>query len=358
MKPTFSITHCRKCILPIFIICITSLLFLKIQIFQNRSIAENYNYILPINHLHQISPNDNDIIKNAVINSDRDYIDDNSIGSKSGEKRNRIPNIVHFIFGMSEDFGGRPFGIVHYLAIKSAKMIHKPDAIYIHHVFEPTNYWWNQTKLLGEIKNNNEKKIEIKFLKVEKINEIFGNRVNSFAHKADILRLKIMKDIGGIYLDTDVISLRPLANEWLQEGPDFIMGQEGEGAFHGLCNAVMIGAPNSTFVQKWWNEYRNFSDNVWQEFSVELPRKLWLLNPEDIRVLGHTRFFWPLWSDNHVRMVHSLEKPLKYDFEKEGNYMYHAWSNVAKYYLNLTQEFIMNTDTPFNVAVRKFLVDL
>ena len=31
-----------------------------------------------------------------------------------------IPNVFHFAFEFQSDFGGKPFGLVHYLAIKSA----------------------------------------------------------------------------------------------------------------------------------------------------------------------------------------------------------------------------------------------
>jgi hypothetical protein len=32
----------------------------------------------------------------------------------------RMPRIAHFIFGLSPDFGGKSFSLVHYLAIRSA----------------------------------------------------------------------------------------------------------------------------------------------------------------------------------------------------------------------------------------------
>jgi hypothetical protein len=32
----------------------------------------------------------------------------------------RMPRIAHFIFGLSPDFGNKPFSLVHYLAIRSA----------------------------------------------------------------------------------------------------------------------------------------------------------------------------------------------------------------------------------------------
>lgn len=35
----------------------------------------------------------------------------------------RIPNIVHFVFGMDQNFGGVPFGFQHYLSIYSGKAL-------------------------------------------------------------------------------------------------------------------------------------------------------------------------------------------------------------------------------------------
>ena len=32
-------------------------------------------------------------------------------------------------------------------------------------------------------------------------NEIFGNKLNHYAHKADVARLEILKNYGGIYLE-------------------------------------------------------------------------------------------------------------------------------------------------------------
>jgi len=37
-----------------------------------------------------------------------------------------IPNIFHFCYGFTKDFGGKPFSLVHYLALKSAYEINRP----------------------------------------------------------------------------------------------------------------------------------------------------------------------------------------------------------------------------------------
>jgi hypothetical protein len=41
-----------------------------------------------------------------------------SSGSGGGGNPQPAPNIVHFIFGMASDFGGKPFGLVQFLAVR------------------------------------------------------------------------------------------------------------------------------------------------------------------------------------------------------------------------------------------------
>jgi mannosyltransferase OCH1-like enzyme len=51
--------------------------------------------------------------------------------------------------------------------------------------------------------------------------EIFGKRLRSFAHQADVLRLEILMREGGVYLDLDTITLRsfePLMGDRLVMG--------------------------------------------------------------------------------------------------------------------------------------------
>ena len=61
-----------------------------------------------------------------------------------------------------------------------------------HSDVEPTGPWWNEISPL------------ITFSQVPSPDRIFGTRVQVIAHKTDILRLLILRRMGGIYLDTDV----------------------------------------------------------------------------------------------------------------------------------------------------------
>ena len=68
-----------------------------------------------------------------------DVADGSTTGSVArGCGGSRIPNIFHFCFGFTPDFGGKPFSLVHYLAVKSAHEVNKPDMMHFYHKYEPT----------------------------------------------------------------------------------------------------------------------------------------------------------------------------------------------------------------------------
>lgn len=73
----------------------------------------------------------------------------------------------------------------------------------MHHVYEPTGFWWEEWKRMVA-----ETPTELVMTKQRDITEIFGKEVTHFAHKADVIRLEVLRDYGGVYLDTDVLVLR------------------------------------------------------------------------------------------------------------------------------------------------------
>ena len=60
----------------------------------------------------------------------------------------RVPRLVHFIFGLSANFGGKPFGLVHHLVVKAAIRSVEPSSTYFYYCHEPTGEWWKRTKPL------------------------------------------------------------------------------------------------------------------------------------------------------------------------------------------------------------------
>ena len=105
-----------------------------------------------------------------------------------------------------------------------------------------------------------------------------GVKIPMYAHRSDLVRHAILHDFGGLYLDTDTITLAPFPVEW--ESLDTVIGREfcGEETI-GLCNAVMYSKRGSAFQKLWMGHWERFQGTGWNELSVQLPWKLHLENP-------------------------------------------------------------------------------
>lgn len=276
-----------------------------------------------------------------------------------------IPGVFHFVFGMAADFGGKPFGLPHYLAVKSAAEVNKPDIIYFHYEFEPSGEWWEKAKPL------------LTLVKVKAPESIMGNTLYHVAHKADVIRLQALKEYGGIYLDLDTICVRPLQELYHHA---FIIGQELKAPYipknwrqrlkysirtalgttktnevNGLCNAVLMAEKNSAFVNRWLSTYSSFRskgrDKYWNEHSVIIPAKLAKDHPDEITILGPYAFHYPLYT------AAGLKQMFEEVHEFPGAYLHHLWDSFSgeKYLNKLTPESIFANDSSYNLIARRFL---
>lgn len=185
-----------------------------------------------------------------------------------------IPKIIHFI-----NIGTREFLYFHYIVVRMARAVNPDFEIMLHYTDEPGGQWWEKAKSHCTMN------------KVEYKDEIFGNKIKNPAHVADVIRLEILKEIGGIYLDLDVIcvnSFEPLLKE------DMVMGIEPD---NGLCNAVIIAQKGAKFIEDWYAQYKNFDSDIWNYHSVKLPWRLYKNGTHPINVQDQYAFFYPLPND-------------------------------------------------------------
>ena len=232
-----------------------------------------------------------------------------------------------------------------------------------HYQYEPEGEWWQKAK---------------PFLLLNKIaapDSFMGQPLFHVAHKADVVRLQSLKETGGIYLDLDTISLKPLTGLL---NHSFAIGQElkpkhvpknwrqriklkmglikehSENAT-GLCNAVLLSEKNSEFVNLWLNEYKSFRskgrDKYWNEHSVRVPEKLAALHPESLSKLGPYVFHYPLYDKTGLKLM--FEEITEFP----EAYLHHLWESFSwdQYLSKLTIEGIKNDDTTYNLIARKFL---
>ena len=221
--------------------------------------------------------------------------------------RNRVPKVVHFVFGLAEDFGGRPFNVLHHNAVLSVAARARPEGILFHHCYEPDNEWYNRVRHL------------VTPHRIDLSRYLRGRAVQNRAHQNDILRLELLRETGGIYLDMDTVTVRPfdtLLNK------DFTIGIQGRKHVYGLGNSVMLSARGDAFVTQWLEHYGQSEETAWDRFAVELPYLMWRSGKWEINVEPYDRFHWPLF-DGSLAMM----------FEKNCQFpnaiCHHLWASCS-----------------------------
>jgi hypothetical protein len=252
-----------------------------------------------------------------------------------------IPNIFHFIYFFPEsEKSNYEFPLAQYLCVKSAYEVNKPEKIFFYLNYEPNGFWWEKLKQIIIIK------------KIKPPLEIFGNKLFHPAHQSDVLRIELLKEYGGIYLDLDTICKKPFKSLLKY---NFVMGKQGKWRSMGLCNGVILSEENSEFLSIWYNEYRTFRSNghdkYWAEHSVQRPLILSRKFPELIHVEPYDSFHFPLYYST------SLRKLFKKNIDYKNAYCHHLWGGISfeKYLNNLTVDYIKEVDTTYNVIARRFL---
>lgn len=254
----------------------------------------------------------------------------------------RIPKVVHYIYLSKGGSKLKPWSLVHHVCVASAARRINPDRIIVHCDQEPEGPWWKLTRDLVEIRL------------VTAPTSIYGNPLLNPAHKADVLRLGILHEEGGIYLDIDVLVHRDF-DDLLDH--ELVMGAEGENAVHGVANSVMASAPGSRFIARWQKEYVWFRGEsitkFWSEHSLQVPLKLSREFPDEITVLDERAFHWPLWTEEGLHALFADPRP----GDVKGTYANHLWESKSwiQYLEDLTPGRVRTVDSAFHSWCRPYL---
>lgn len=231
-----------------------------------------------------------------------------------------IPRRFFTVFGMTPDFGGKPFAFGHYLSVLSCRRMHPDADICVYFEWEPSGFWWTEAMRHARADQTQAPR------------EIHGRPLVHYAHRADVFRLQELQVRGGVYFDLDNIFARPY--DELLSCDTLVMGEERmpDGTV-GLCNAVMLAPAHSSFIDRWLDEYRSFRstgrDKYWHEHSVLLPQQLALQHPDEIRRLDHTAFFAENWGREGIRRLFRWGAPPR------SAYSFHLWESFT--YRKLTR---------------------
>lgn len=270
----------------------------------------------------------------------------------------RVPNVFHFVFGLKPQT--EPFHLMHYLCLASCIGVNKPDAVMFHCQHEPRGEYWDRIRPQLTI-------VPVKPDPFISSFEYHNASIDSlrYAHLADVARLEILAEHGGIYADMDTLFVAPLPDSLFDES--FILGLEtadwstaAKAAGGSLCNAWMMGEPGAPFAHKWLSRTYQSFDGSWSAHSTLLPFQLSQEHPEWIHVEPSRSFFH---FDYHPEGLRNIFRRRVNDLK--GIYSMHLWShcwwdpkvrNTARFHGGrLTPAYVRHADTTYAALARPFL---
>jgi len=191
----------------------------------------------------------------------------------------RVPNIVHFVFGSSDSRGGSAeFTFLNYLAVVSALTVQRPTAVMAHCLLEPVGFFWDLVKTRMTVVQRRD------------LHSIFSNEISVAAHKVQIIALEALIQHGGIYLGSDVVTLRPY--DALMDH-DVVMGRGGAGNTTSFSTSIILASPGARFLWLWYDGFMEYSSATWQKQSETLLAQLAKSNPHLFFAADPHLLSWP-----------------------------------------------------------------
>ena len=200
-----------------------------------------------------------------------------------------------------------------------------------------------------------------------------GVALERAAHRADFLRLDLLLRHGGIYFDTDVVVFARIVNHIgsLLAEHDVVVGEQpselsvyGEGFSEtsGVCNAVLMAAPSSPFIQRFLEEsIRHFTPGCWDCHSIKTLTRVVAAHraggggSESLRVLSKRAFFPLSWSRRHVFRIFRGDGggPAGWAQEGLGVHLWHSTPLAKMLASQLNQARVCSTRAALHSAVRR-----
>jgi len=196
--------------------------------------------------------------------------------------REVIPNHVHYIRLQQPEI--RFFEAV---CMKSAFMVQRPKKLFIHSdTGPPTGRHWNQLLDIPGFKEA----LQVRDVPIPK--QVFGSEFFWNAHRADVLRILILKKYGGIYLDNDILVIN---NFDRYRNFEFVLGwPDGEW----IGNMLLMGHREARFLTEFLETYKLFRPDIWYYNGGEKPvrevlsRHPELVHNEKVRLGVTTNVAW------------------------------------------------------------------
>ncbi|PAA74389.1 hypothetical protein BOX15_Mlig029296g1 [Macrostomum lignano] len=252
----------------------------------------------------------------------------------------QVPNIAHFVM----PFGETNLQFHQMVSLLSCLHIMKPHRLLLWYAPGklPSGHWWDRVR-----KNLTESEWEEKIIFVQRPipTSVYSVPVHGKEHQSDVMRLEAVLVFGGLYMDIDVLVLKPL--EPLRKFVCTI----GREVPYGLCNGVFLSAPSGTFLAMWHTAYQVFNDEAWGEHSVKLPHSMQAAFP-DLCHVEEESMDRPNWTPKERTWIYNIGQQSRWDWRTK-NYVMHLWFRL--YNKQHSMDSIRTLDSMYGEMCRRIL---
>lgn len=215
-----------------------------------------------------------------------------------------IPNIIHYIWidKSDNDFGMLPY--VYELCVASCIKHNSRDFKIVMHSNKPMRY-----RFIKDIKED--------IIDSSIMGEMNFIGISRVAHMSDFIRYKILKDVGGLYIDTDILVLRNLS--FLLDN-EFVIAKQSRAM---CCNGFLAVRPNHELISETFQSYYDdYHGDKWAYNSMRIiSDNISSGNIDGLTVLDITEgFHYPLYTN-----MSKIYEPYTHDFDNVLGH--HLWSS-------------------------------
>ena len=227
-----------------------------------------------------------------------------------------VPNIVHFVWFTGP--ASRTFSYINYLAVALAAKVQKPERILMYYNEEPVdNLNWTMMKQIATL------------VKVDIPKEFDGVKWGRYPHYwSDLVRLQKLEEMGGIYLDTDSLLLKPL-NEFM--GHDCVLaGGIPPDGFRNqnpcVSAATIIARPHAPFIQHWLEGFAvAVGTTEWSGAVTDFPLTLNEKYPGEMTLVPMKTFLPFDWTNDSAL---DAERADEFRTLVKDSYVAHMWDTM------------------------------
>ncbi|XP_062569678.1 uncharacterized protein LOC134231727 [Saccostrea cucullata] len=235
------------------------------------------------------------------------FYGDSAIVKDTPKLPGKIPKIVHLVW-----YREKEMDFMMYLSLRSVMTILKPEKVFIH----------GDNLLHGKYFDKFKRDPRLHTVYREVPDTIFGHKVLYTQHKSDIIRADVLLKYGGIYMDWDVLWLKPI-DDLIDKGYDAIFNFDHmtRNGYPDVINlGVFLAKQHSHFVKFWQDSLVNYRSEDFYHNALELPYKTYEKYPQYVHVERHLQVmcFQLKCHPTFRNHYHEFDREQYFDWKKEA----------------------------------------